>query len=323
MYFNILPNNRILYTKLSRRKFLFLLATLPLINSFKLTNLSLNDKLKHIINHKGVITLADINTGHLIGCSNLKLALKPHTIGSLAKIITTTALLENNLITTKDKYYCRGYDIIDGKKVNCWDPNGHGNLNIESAISESCNLFFNHYSNRISSQDILKYYDSLKLTNIELAEQSTLPDIQHLPNAGSKYEIALGLHPNLNFNSLQLLSLACTIARKGIYNPLTLNETSSKEIKLPLKESTLSIIQNGMIRSAKEGTGKLLHQNDLSAAIKTGTAPNKDLTHHGWCIGYTPIDKPSVAFSVFIDHGTGYSNALPVVNEVIKSCLNL
>lgn len=320
MYFNILPNNRILHTKLSRRKFLFLLATLPLLNSFKLTNLDLNDKLKQIIHQQGVIALADIKTGELLGCSNLKLAIKPHTIGSLAKIVTTTALLENNLITSNDKYYCKGYEIIDGKKVYCWNPNGHGNLNIESAISESCNLFFTHYSNRISNEDLLKYYNLLKLNTPELSEKTVLTNI---PKGGSKYEITLGLHPKLTFNTLQILSLACTLARKGVYKPLTRNQANSNNITLPIKESTLSIIQNGMIRSAKEGTGKLLHQNGLSAAIKTGTAPNKDKTHHGWCIGYAPIDDPAIAFCVFIDHGTGYSNALPVANEVLKTCIKL
>lgn len=323
MYTNILSKNKILYTKLSRRNFLFFLALLPFINSFKHTNFDLNNKLKHIINHNGVIALAKIGTGELIGCSNLNLALQPHTIGSLAKVITAISLLENNLITSNDKYYCKGYEIIDGKKIYCWNQNGHGNLNIESAISESCNLFFNNYSSRISNQDILKYYEILKLNTKELVEKDTLTNNRPLPKAASKYEIALGLHPYLCFNTIQLLSLSCTIARNGIYKPITLNNSSSKGINLSLKESTISIIQNGMIRSATDGTGKLLNKNNISAAIKTGTAPNKDNTYHGWCMGYTPINKPSIAFCIFINNGTGYSNALPIANEVLKTCINM
>ncbi|MGD9580028.1 MAG: penicillin-binding transpeptidase domain-containing protein [Vampirovibrionia bacterium] len=299
---------------------MFLLATLPFINSFTCSNSNITDKLKNIIKHNGIIALSEIKTGKLIACTNLNLALKPHTIGSLAKLITATALLENKLITTNEKYNCNGYEIIDGKKVFCWDHSGHGNQNIESALANSCNLFFQHFARRITSKDIVKYYDLLNI-NVKQSLDTSISK-EPLPDKiyGNKDQIVLGLNDELKFNVIQMLNFASTIARNGVYKPITTTNNDQKQ-KLKIEKENITIIQNGMIKSALSGTGKLLHTNGLDAAIKTGTAPNHDKTYHGWCIGYTPSINPTTAFCVYINHGTGYSNALPVANEVLKTCL--
>ena len=319
---NILSNNKILYSRFSRRDFLFLLTSLPLINSFQFKNKNFNIELKEIIGHRGVITLANVETGKIIGCTGLNSAIIPNTIGSIAKLVSATALLEKGILTSKDSYYCKGYEIINNKKVECWNPNGHGLLTIESAISESCNLFFRNFSKKIASEDIIDYFNIFKLNTPELAKEKPYKTDINFSQAHLNTDIALGLDDKIRLNALQLLSLACTLARNGTYKPLWLEIDPNEEEHLPIKNSNLSIIRNGMIHCGLSGTAELLHKKGFKAAAKTGTAPSDTNHTHGWCIGFTPIKQPALAFSVFIKNGTGFSNAVPIAAKTLKLCKN-
>ncbi|MEW5819981.1 MAG: penicillin-binding transpeptidase domain-containing protein [Cyanobacteriota bacterium] len=286
-----------------------MLLSLPFINSFKNKNLELSIKLKEIIGNKGVIVLSKIKTGEIIGCSDINQAKQKHTIGSLAKLIDSTALLEEGLITTEDTYYCKGHDNFNGQKIYCWNYNGHGLMNIQSALSESCNLFFLNASKRISPVDLLKYYDIYKLNESnQNKNKNNTTSFKKLAHT-SKKNITLGLDKNLKLSSIQLIGLVNTIANKGN--------------NLPISERTMTIVQNGMIASGQTGTANLLYKTGLNVAAKTGTAPSKSDKTHGWCIGFCPIKKPEISFCVFIKEGTGFSNAVPVAGKTLKLCKTL
>lgn len=320
MYHDILTNKRNLYKRLSRREFLVLVGLLPFLNSFKFINSNLNDELSKIISKKGTCIIADISTGQIIGCSNFNKAFHAYTIGSLGKLITSTALLEEKVINKDHSYYCKGSEIINGKKKYCWNPNGHGKLSLESALTESCNLYFLNYSKKIASEDILKYYKIYNLNKCEPAKELSIETNFNIPSTGLNTDIALGLNKKLLLSPAQMLSLTCTIARNGIYKPLWVKKPSTQAKKLNISESTIRVVQNGMSGCGTTGTAKLLTTKGFSVAAKTGTAPYIDKKTHGWCIGYTPIKKPKIAFCTFIDEGTGFSDAVPITSEILKLC---
>jgi cell division protein FtsI/penicillin-binding protein 2 len=322
MSFTILTNNQILYKKFSRRNFLFLLATLPLLNSFKSKEHSLSKDLKTILYNHGTALVADIKTGKLIGCSNIYKASRAYTIGSLAKLITTTALLEENIITPDHSYYCKGYEIVRGKKVFCWNPNGHGMLNLESAIAQSCNLYFLTAAEKIAPPDILKYYYIYHFDNAVMTSNVEIETRFNLPTSGKIEEITLGTNKNMLITPLQMLNFATTLARQGNYIPLWEGEIQPGSKQLPLKNSTFASLHGGMLGAATSGTTKLLSSKGVSVAAKTGTAPASKNFTHGWCIGYTPADNPALAFCIFIDRGTGFSDAVPLTEKVLEVCKN-
>lgn len=254
-----------------------------------------NRELSAITSKKSVILISNVQTGKLIGVSNPNLSHQKYTIGSLAKIITATALLEENIITTEQTYNCKGYEIINGKKIYCWNPNGHGKNNIETALAQSCNLFFLNYSKKLKSEDILKYYKLYKIDDSEI----------NLPKSGLNTNLALGVDQKLLVSPMGMLSMASTLAGAK---------------KLDISPSTLSRIKNGMILGAKEGTSKLFYKKGYSVAAKTGTAPYGKSGKHGWVIGYYPANNPKIAFCVFIMDGTGFSDAVPVAVRALDLC---
>ena len=61
--------------------------------------------------------------------------------GSTFKLVTGLALLESG-INPYDTVLCTGSQTIKDRVLHCWNRNGHGLVNLQSAISKSCNIYF-------------------------------------------------------------------------------------------------------------------------------------------------------------------------------------
>ena len=95
--------------------------------------------------------------GMLTGCSNAsddaQTSTQPATQqttapGSTLKLLSTIAGMEEGVIDENTYIECTGtFDYVD-PPINCWDKNGHGGLDIRTAIEQSCNYFF--YYGRIN-----------------------------------------------------------------------------------------------------------------------------------------------------------------------------
>lgn len=64
--------------------------------------------------------------------------------GSTFKIITTTAALEENLVSVEESFYCPGYIMVEDRRIRCHKTTGHGSENFAQAIQNSCNPVFNN-----------------------------------------------------------------------------------------------------------------------------------------------------------------------------------
>lgn len=62
--------------------------------------------------------------------------------GSTFKMITALAALEAGVITPKDTVYCPGHFDISGRRFHCWKRGGHGNVDLESSLRESCDVYY-------------------------------------------------------------------------------------------------------------------------------------------------------------------------------------
>ena len=64
--------------------------------------------------------------------------------GSTFKIITSAMVLEENLVTSTERYNCVGHISIPGLStpIHCHKRSGHGSLDFEGALGFSCNPFF-------------------------------------------------------------------------------------------------------------------------------------------------------------------------------------
>ncbi len=78
-------------------------------------------------------------------------ALTAYAPGSVFKLVVSAAALESG-IDYKEKYYCTGSTISDGLEFNCYDGNGHGLVNLHTALQKSCNCYFINISKLIPAE---------------------------------------------------------------------------------------------------------------------------------------------------------------------------
>jgi cell division protein FtsI/penicillin-binding protein 2 len=76
--------------------------------------------------------------------------------GSIFKIIVTAAALENGVVTGDSIFTCKGYEDINGIRINCSREEGHGTLTFRDAFAKSCNSAFIQLGMQTGGEAILE-----------------------------------------------------------------------------------------------------------------------------------------------------------------------
>lgn len=218
--------------------------------------------------------------------------------GSLMKLVATSALLEERLISPNDQLECRGTLVLGNKKFRC--QHAHGKIRMKEALAVSCNIYFAQASEVLSTRRFLQYAEAFQLNRpTKKGEGYIYPDRFAFNHSSQLY--VLGLSRTMQPNTSQLIRMTRHIARKD----------------LGFRPQTWQILQSGMRLAATRGTAyKIDPQNQLHIAAKTGTAPY-GTTYQSWVIGYFPFDKPRYIFCTRSLAGTAKDVAVPQANRYL------
>ena len=74
--------------------------------------------------------------------------------GSTFKMIVALAALKGNIINSKSNHFCEGKIEFGDNIYHCWKTKGHGLMNLETAIKESCDVFFYELAKKIGINKI-------------------------------------------------------------------------------------------------------------------------------------------------------------------------
>jgi len=268
--------------------------------------------------------------------------------GSLFKIITAIAGLEEGVITVDETLGCRGSLQIGNREFKCWKDRGHGRLDIVQAIAQSCDVFFYQLGLRVGGDKLAKYARMLGLAKeiaISLPSEAKglVPDSTWKKiNFGEQWysgdtaNMSIG-QGYLEVSPIQMASLISMVANGGvIYEPLIVKKiidgqgnvikTSLPQVMVKPKISpeTLSIVRKGLREAVLSGTSQVLKFKRLSVAGKTGTAQNPQGEDHAWFICYAPEEDPIIALAVLVEHGGhGASAAAPLARQILNGIFTL
>ena len=84
--------------------------------------------------------------------------------GSFFKVITSSAALEEKVISVNDMFECNGVAVVADSKMHCWNTSGHGTQTFVEAITHSCNPAFIEIGRRLGPEDFFNYFKSYGLT---------------------------------------------------------------------------------------------------------------------------------------------------------------
>ena len=270
--------------------------------------------------------------------------------GSVFKIITATAMLESKGVPETFTAFCPGQATFYGRVFHCWDPKGHGTVNLEQAIAESCDVFFYNVGMRLGI-DRLSYYGSNfglgKRTGIDLPseEPGLMPSeewvqrVQHRQwYQGETISVAIGQGAIIT-TPLQLARTIGGIASGGVFKvPHLLKSLDpGPGMRFAISEDTVEKITQGMADVVNpqyaHGTGHVAYIPGVELCGKSGSAQTigaeglakaknrADFKDNAWFVGFAPRRNPEIVVSVLVQSTQKHGGeiAAPVVRDVVKA----
>lgn len=258
--------------------------------------------------------------------------------GSTFKLVSATAGLAENVITTSDQIRCTGIYNDISNKPKCWIyPGSHGLDNVSEAIRDSCNVFFYTVGNRLAQKKTGSYNDANGIDLIQkyahiygLDQKTGLEISESKSSVATKYPVmaAIGQSDN-NYTTVALSRYVTAVASGKKYNYQLMNKIVDADGKTVKKykadyediSDTLTGSQWDAIHSGMRevvSTMDRFQGFDIPVAGKTGTAQQTGHANHGLFVGYAPYDDPEITIAVRIANGYSSHNAATAARNVIS-----
>ena len=275
----------------------------------------------------------------------LQMAVPP---GSVFKVITAAAAFETGLIDQQTSFHCQGY-LHNPQQLRCQlfrqSGKGHGDLFIDDAFCQSCNVFFFDLAEKMPTAQLNDWAVRFGFgapTGIELPGESSgeLPKIGQSSASGrlarqQALQMSIG-QGDLLATPLQVTRMMAAIGNGGyLVTPrIVTHRSESEEMeqasqlkKIPgLSQDALMTIRRGleMVVHHPLGTGTSAMTSAMTVAGKTGTAQTGSQPDHAWFAGFVPVDSPRMAFVVLLEHGgSGGEVAAPIAAELVTEMMGL
>lgn len=296
----------------------------------------------------------DVVTDHNKPLANRAIGSK-YPPGSTFKLFMALAGLAAKKVTPNTEVNCPGYFMLGNHAYKCHKHSGHGIVNLEKAITVSCNAYFYTLGQEMNIGLIERYgamFGFGATTGIDLPgeDPGILPSEQwkrDLYNEkwypGDTIPVSIG-QGYLNVTPIQMAVGMSTIANGGIvYRPHLVKRTVDHRTgevhevepeiirKVPIDKEAFDVVRRFSINvvNTPQGTGKKAAIPGVIVAGKTGTAQvgalgreslGEMFKDHAWFIAYAPAEAPQVAMAVIVENsGHGGEFAAPIAKSVFEA----
>jgi penicillin-binding protein 2 len=269
--------------------------------------------------------------------------------------------LESKALSPTDRIECPGYLDLGDSRFHCWRKGGHGLLDLQGGLKNSCDVFFYEVARRTGIDHVAAMANRLGLgveLDLDLPGQRTglIPTREwrishgHAWNMGDTIVSGIG-QGFIQVTPLQLATYVSRIASGRAVQPhLTRKMAGALQPgvqpddwpMLALTEKLLHAVRQGMWAVVNEpgGTAPLarLPDTNVQLAGKTGSAQVRRVSResghfdseklpweyrpHALFVCYAPYDDPRYAVSVVIEHGNaGAAAAAPIARDIMIEVL--
>jgi cell division protein FtsI (penicillin-binding protein 3) len=264
--------------------------------------------------------------------------------GSVFKIVTATAALEEKKVSEEDKFFCENGEYRVANHI-LHDHTPHGWLNFRGVIRESSNIGVTKIAQILGPELIYKYINLFgfgKITGIDL--KGEVSGVVKSPRVWSKTSIgAVPIGQEVCVTALQLATAISAIANGGLLmHPFVVDAVIDEHrneikknypqvVRRVMSKETANRLTDILVEVVDTGTGRMAQIPTIKVAGKTGTAQkveeNGQYSHSKFMasfIGFAPADDPKIAIAVTLDEPHPYYGgvvAAPVFKEVASGAL--
>lgn len=278
--------------------------------------------------------------------------------GSTFKMVTGLAALESRNITPDTIINCPGYTMLGTHRFHCWKKEGHGGMNLRSAIAQSCDCYFYEAARRAGIDRIADVARRLGLglpsgLNLMGERVGLIPDRawkrkthKHDWTVGESFVCGIG-QGYVNTSIMQLAIMTSRLVNGGreVKPTLLMNDAQTSNRLLGFDPVHLAAINEGMIGVTSPGGTAAASQipvPEFQIGGKTGTSQVRRISmadraagynvwqvpweqrHHALFVGYGPVAAPQYAAAIIVEHGGGGSGvAAPIGRDVLQKVQEL
>ncbi|EJT6163927.1 stage V sporulation protein D [Clostridium perfringens] len=272
--------------------------------------------------------------------------------GSIFKIITSIAAIEENIAGKDEVYYCDGSLNVAGKNIKCWKPGGHGVQNFNQTLENSCNVAFMEMGAKLGAEKLNEY---IKLFGFGTQSGIDLPGeatgiVKNVEDISAVDLATISFGQTNTMNGIQFMTALNAVANGGdLIQPHIMKELSHKddngtkiidEVFVPkiqeniVDEKSTMRVKEALESTVSNGSSKDAGIEGIKVAGKTGTAEKVDPETGTYGAGYiasfagfAPYDNPQVSLIVIIDNpknGEHFGGivAAPFAGELFNNIFN-
>jgi penicillin-binding protein 2 len=225
--------------------------------------------------------------------------------GSTFKMVVAMAALEHGVIKPEQKVFCRGHVQLGNARFHCWKRHGHGWLDLNGALQQSCDTYFYEISKRVGIDKIAEMgrrFGLGRVTGIDLPNErgGLMPTSawkkKRLGVAWQKGDTLIaGIGQGFVLTTpLQLAVMTSRVASGKAVEPHLIQGVVSGGVMRPLDVPSVPdikisaevrrLVMNGMnaVSNTQRGTAyrARIKEPGFELAGKTGTAQVKRISKH-------------------------------------------
>ncbi len=266
--------------------------------------------------------------------------------GSVFKVITGSAALEEKAITLEDTFFCGTHLKVEDTDFHCWSETDHGGQTLQQAMTNSCNPAFIQIGQRLGFDNFFKYlnaYGFNELTGIDLPGEAY--SFTQDPGSAGLVELAsMSFGQTNKITPIQMITAYSAVINGGyLVTPQVVNRITDSNGNIVKDNST--VVKRQVISEQTSASMRDILENVVISAPgsnsyiqgyriggKSGTSQKIDLGAQGETIyvasycAFAPADDPEVIMLFMCDEPTGenfYGSqvAAPVCSKVLGEVL--
>ena len=255
--------------------------------------------------------------------------------GSTFKLIGAALAKEESIVDKNWTVNCNGVYHLGDRDFHCWNNAGHGIVNMDKAIFQSCNIYFYHLIQKLSFNNwkaMAENFGFGATTGIDLLGEKggLIPGKKYMNKKYGRFGWATGNlltfiigQGDILVTPIQVAQMMSIIATRGnTKTPHLLVDSPSENIIVSLKSTTWDFLQQATwnVVNHEDGTGKAAKVLGGEVHGKTGTAQNPHGENHSWFAGYLVKDGvPILSLAILVEHGgKGSVEAALISHKIFK-----
>ena len=250
-----------------------------------------------------------------------------YTPGSVFKIVTAAAAIENIPDLFERTWYCEGSEEIGGNEITCVDGEAHGEINFQEALEHSCNIVFAKLAVEIGAEKMTETAEKIGVNmSFEIDDVKT-PAGHYDVSKASVNQLAwsgVGQY-NDEVNPMQMAMICGAIGNGGqsvtptyikggsgdLLELIGMKKSGSRDMFLPSTATKLTEVLPDYTYDDFGG---------LTVKAKTGTAEVGEYKKpNAWMVGFSTDADCPLAFACVVENaGFGSQYAKPVAQTAMK-----